>query len=145
MRPDYILKVWLSTLVITPVLLRLVSDFFSDEGIRIDSGGLAFIALAIVYGLVCSIPSFLIVSICSVFIKNRIANDINLKLVLWLTGIFCLLVTIYLLFGSDPHDTDGRRTALILAVSYFISYSFFSYVYTIGATHKSRPDADQPT
>jgi len=72
MRRNYLYKVWGSTIVAAPILMMLATAMIAaKQGSGFDAGAFGFIAFAIGYGLVLSLPTFLIVYFIN-FAVNKI-------------------------------------------------------------------------
>src|SRR4051812_29777647 len=114
---SYVLKVWGSTIVGAPVLIMFASAIASAiQGSVLDAGAFDFIAFAIGYGLVLSIPTFLIVYFLFPVLSKRVESSVNLKLSLLIIGVICVLTTFYLLYGGDAYNINGNYAALTLSI-----------------------------
>jgi multisubunit Na+/H+ antiporter MnhC subunit len=135
---NYLFKVWGSTIIAAPVLIMLLtSQIMTKQGNGLDSGAFEFIAFSIGYGLLLSIPTFLIIYFLFPQINKRFDNPIHLKIILTAIGISCILITFYLLYGSDAYNFNGNYAALTFSIVYSICLTFFSFIYPLQSNQHS--------
>ena len=115
----YSLKVWLTALLLSPVLYWLVETNFISPLKTSFEGMIGFFGLSILYGLLLSIPSFLFLTF-SCFFVNMLAqiNAAKKRLITLIAFIFVIL-PFYLLFSRDDTSTLIKDD-LPLASSYSV-------------------------
>lgn len=114
----YSLKVWLTAVLLSPLLSVILFEPFDDHNSTDIKGALFFILLSIPYGLVLSIPSWLLLWI-SVWLVNRLStSSIKKKWMLSIIGLVLSLLPFYLIFGHD--DNPVGEGAIEWAVAYCI-------------------------
>lgn len=132
MKRKYLFKVWASTIIAAPILIMLLTSIIiSKQGSGLDSGALGFIAFSIGYGLLLSIPTFLIIYFLFPQLNKRIDNLIHLKIILTIIGVTCILLTFYLLYGSNAYNLNGNYAALTFSIVYTVCLTIFSFIYPI--------------
>jgi len=130
MKRNYLFKVWASTIIAAPILIMLLTSIImSKPGSGVDSGAFGFIAFSIGYGLLLSIPTFLIIYFLYPQLNKRIDNSIHLKIILTVIGVACILLTFYLLYGSDAYNLNGNYAALTFSIVYTVCLTIFSFIY----------------
>ncbi|HQZ50376.1 MAG: hypothetical protein KA968_13480 [Chitinophagaceae bacterium] len=132
MKRNYLFKVWGSTIIAAPVLIMLLTSLImAKQGNGLDGGAFGFIAFSIGYGLLLSIPTFLIIYFLFPQINKRFDNPIHIKLILAAIGIGCILLTFYFLYGSDAYDLNGNYAALTFSIVYTVCLTSFSFIYPL--------------
>ena len=135
---NYLFKVWCSTIIAAPVLIMVLpSLLMAKQGNGLDNGAFGFIAFSIGYGFLLSIPTFLIIYFLFPQINKRFGNPIHLKMILTVIGIGCVLITFYLLYGSDAYDLDGNYAALTFSIVYTVCLTIFSFIYPLQSNKHS--------
>jgi putative effector of murein hydrolase len=112
-------------------MMLLTALIMAKQGNKLDAGAFGFIALAVGYGLLLSIPTFLIIYFLFPRLYKRLDRPFHLKLILTLIGIVCILLTFYLLYGSDAYNPNGDYAALTFSTAYAICLTIFSLIYPI--------------
>jgi hypothetical protein len=111
------LKVWLTSVIVSPALY-LFYDAFRVHSKTNFEGGLGFLLLSILYGIIISLPSWIILwfSTFSLFQLNysTLVNKIWLSII----GTGLTILPFLLLFGSD--DPITYVTTVPWALSYNI-------------------------
>ena len=132
MRRKYVLKVWISTILFAPILFMLITAIVAaskDSGI--DAGAFGFIFFAMAYGLVLSLPTFILIYLLFPVIYKKIESTLKLKLVILLIGLVCILTTFYLLYGPDAYNLNENYAALTFSILYSTCLTIFSFVYKV--------------
>jgi drug/metabolite transporter (DMT)-like permease len=130
MRRNYLYKVWGSTIVAAPILMMLATAMIAaKQGSGFDAGAFGFIAFAIGYGLVLSLPTFLIVYFIFPVLSKKPQRPLKLKVSMLLIGVACVLATFYLLYSGDAYNPNGNYAALTFSVAYSICLVVFSFTY----------------
>jgi len=127
MRRNYIFKVWGSTLVISPVVTMLASIFIKG----VSAGVFAFIAVAIAYGVLLSLPTLTLVYLLFPILRRRIQKPHQFKTILLTIGIMGILVTFYFLYGRDGFDLNGDYAGLTFSIVYSVCLIIFGLVYSL--------------
>ena len=131
-RRNYILKVWVSTILGAPILMMfLTTIIMSKQGNKFDNGGFGFITFSVGYGLLLSIPTFLI----SYFLFNQLCKwfqrSFHLKLSLIVIGVVCILFTFFLLYGTDEYNLKANYAALTFSIAYTFCLTIFGLIFPI--------------
>jgi surface polysaccharide O-acyltransferase-like enzyme len=143
MKQNYILKVWGSSVLAAPVLMMIITAVLATkQGSTFDAGALGFIAFALCYGFILSLPAILIVYLLFPFLRKKIANNIKLKLSVILIGVACVLATFYFLYGGDGYNLDGNYAALTFSAAYSICLVVFSLIYPV-ADKEAQPTTNK--
>lgn len=138
MKRNYLFKVWGSTIISAPVLVMLLTSLImAKQGNVLDGGAFGFIAFSIGYGLLLSMPTFLIIYFLFPQLNKRFNNPIYLKIILTAIGIGCILLTFYLLYGSDAYDLNGNYAALTSSIVYTLCLTIFSFIYPLQSNQHS--------
>lgn len=112
----YFIKVWATTILLTPFVLLVSGSLVRWEIPNPDFFGISFMT---VVGLIASIPTFVIIGIVLIY-RNLITYSIRLVLsVITVSGIF---LTWYFLGGFDINDFT---TPLFYAVVMLSSVWFY--------------------
>jgi hypothetical protein len=129
---NYILKVWGLTILCAPIFIMLLTKIImANQGNKLDSGAFGFIAFSFGYGLVFSIPTFLIIYFLFSQFSKRIHSAFLLKLSLIGIGIVCLLCTFYLLYGNEAYELNGNYAALTFSIAYTFCLTFFGLILSV--------------
>ncbi|HEY4328004.1 MAG TPA: hypothetical protein VGN20_28730 [Mucilaginibacter sp.] len=102
----YSLKVWLTGVILSPVLFTAI-DIIIHRNIYYDyQNALGFIGYSIVYGLILSIPSWLLLWLAIIIVsKWGVAIELK-KVALTVAGAVLSLLPFYLLFHNDDKSSD---------------------------------------
>lgn len=131
MKQNYILKVWGSTIIAAPFLMMLATAIIAaKKGSGFDAGAFGFIAFAIGYGFVLSLPTFLFLYFLFPILRKRITTILKLKVTALLIGVACVLTTFFLLYEGDSYNLNENYAALTFSVAYSICLAVFSFIYS---------------
>jgi len=112
----YSLKVWLTSVVFSPVLFILADTLVHPRQNSGLKGSLGFIAYSIPYGLVLSIPCWLFLFLTAGSLIYRSFKMINKMLSLSSLGIILSISPFYLMFRGDDEGFD--LYSLLWSLSY---------------------------
>jgi len=131
-RRNYIFKVWCSTIIGAPILMMILTAIImAKQGNKLDSGAFGFIAFSIGYGFLLSIPTLLITYFLFPELSKRFQKAFHLKLILILIGVACILLTFYLLYGSDAYNINGNYAALTFSITYTFCLTIFGLIFPV--------------
>lgn len=102
----YSLKVWLTSVVFSPVLFFICDSMLHSNDLGNLSGALGFIGYSITYGLVISIPSWLILFLFSGSLVNRQLKLHYKRILITAVSIVLSILPFYLLFRGDDNGFD---------------------------------------
>ena len=132
MKRNYIFKVWGSTIAAAPVLMMLATAIIAaKQGSGFDAGVFGFIVFSIGYGLVLSLPTFLIIYLLFPVLRKKFGSSVKLKLSTLLIGVACVLATFYFLYHGEGYNLNENYAALTFSVAYSICLIVFSFVYSV--------------
>jgi hypothetical protein len=129
MNSTYLLKLWLSTIAATPVLLILVT-FISSDDLDFDSGIITFYFVLVLYGLLFSIPAVLVVSLLSFFLRKSL-KDSALRTFYIFTSLISMTLTFWLVYSTASNDNSEYYRGFTLTAVYGISIVFFGIIYRL--------------
>ena len=115
----YSLKVWLSSIVVSPILYYTWTYNYSNDFAAGNFFG--FWALSIIYGLILSLPCYALFLIAIFYLSTRISGATGKKIGLGLLAALLIMALIYLIFGHD--DKVFLEPTIRLAVCYILSVS----------------------
>lgn len=115
----YSLKVWLTSIVVSPVLYYAWIYNYSEDFAAGNFFG--FWTLSIIYGLILSSPCYGLFLIAIFYLSTRISGATGKKIGSGLLAAFLITALIYLLFGHD--DKVFLESTIKLAVCYILSVS----------------------
>ena len=121
----YIIKLWLSTMVVTPVAFVILNFLFDPDTIDLYSA-VQMIFFIIFFGLIMSIPTLLFVDLVSVLVAKKFKEPAALKTATILLSIFGVVVSFVLIYDSS---SDQLIWGLILAFLYIFFIVFFGLIY----------------
>ncbi|AMR30739.1 hypothetical protein A0256_04535 [Mucilaginibacter sp. PAMC 26640] len=110
----YSLKVWLTSIIISPILFLLI-DLFTKHNQTNLEGGVLFIILSTLYGLVLSSISWLLFWLWSYFLLKLSISLIAFKTVLSFFGS-ALTILPFVLFSRDHGFPDA--STIMWALNY---------------------------
>ena len=143
MKQNYILKVWGSTIIAAPILMMLATAIITGKkGIGFDAGAFGFIAFALGYGFVLSLPTFLLLYLLFPVLRKRITSTLKLKVSAILVGVACVLTTFFLLYGREAYNLTGNFAALTFSVAYSICLAVFSFIYSPSSSSPKSNEMD---
>jgi hypothetical protein len=113
---NYGLKVWLTSVVVSPILYILIEVIINPGYFESVPSRMAFIVFSIPYGLILSIPSCLLL-LASIYVFNRMSLPISTsKIWLSITGIILTLIPFVIMYHS--YDIERRPAVIPWAISY---------------------------
>ncbi|MGF7039102.1 hypothetical protein M2273_002354 [Mucilaginibacter lappiensis] len=113
---NYCLKVWLTSVVVSPILYILIEVIINSGYFESIPSEIAFILFSILYGLILSIPSCLLL-LGSLYVLNRMNLSISTsKIWLSITGIILTLIPFVIMYHS--YDIERRPAIIPWAISY---------------------------
>ena len=115
----------------SPVVTMLASIFIKG----VSAGVLAFIIVAIGYGVLLSLPTLTLVYLLFPVLRRRIEKPRRFKTILLMIGIVGILVTFYFLYGRDGFDLNGNYAGLTFSIVYSICLITFGLVYSREGTN----------
>lgn len=137
-KQDYVFKVWILTIVSAPIAVVVETMYFlGTNGYTLGIEAIGFILVGVLFGLVLSIPAFLIVHYLYQVLRRKMKNPFVLKGVLWLVGICCILVTLFISYGLDAYDRNDNNEGITFSLIYSLCLTIFIIVCPIiskGAT-----------
>jgi len=123
----YSIKIWLTSVVISPVVF-IVGDCLTHPNNRIGLYGcLGFIGYSLAYGLVLSIPCWLILFLMAGSLVNRNLNMVYKKLLISIIGVALSILPFYLLFRNDDNGFDLYTFIWSLSYCSFIIVGVWFY------------------
>ena len=106
----YSLKVWLTAVFITPLLLKLFWMIINE------SSGSNAVGALIIFGGILSIPSVLLLFLTSLILISKAITVTSMKLILSLAGIILAYLPVWIL--------NGRQFALdSFMLNFFVGYT----------------------
>jgi len=133
-RRNYIFKVWGSTIIGAPILMMILTAIIiAKQGSKLDSGAFGFIAFSVGYGFLLSIPTLLITYLLFPELSKTFQKAFHLKIILILISVACILLTFYLLYGSDAYNINGNYAALTFSIAYTFCLTMFGLIFPLRA------------
>lgn len=113
----YPLFLWLTTLAISPVLLAIAEGIYEGSVINL-TGTLSLFPLFILFGLLFSIPCFVVVYILFKLLSGKMRSLFWLKMVVNIFCVICIWLTFRIIEGSMvPGLTVAYSAGVVLASS----------------------------
>jgi hypothetical protein len=130
MNSNYLFKIWLSTITVTPLLFIIVT-IVGISGSHLDSETAGFYLFSLLYGIIFSVPTLIVFLLLSFFLDNKIKNTTGLKIYYLSISLICMIITIRILFGNNSYNLNGYFGGLAFTVLYGISIIGFGLIYKI--------------
>lgn len=118
----YILKVWICTCLVAPVVLLLVLGFMGFENISDLKYFTTMCLIMFIFGLILSIPTFIIL-----FLLKLLDLSINPKYILNIVAIIGILIS----FGIFDNSIFDDIVGYVYIVVYSIIISFFIWLFKL--------------
>jgi hypothetical protein len=116
----YSLKVWGVSIIVSPVVYYAWTKNYSEA---FEPGNFfGFWAFSLIYGLVLSLPCYILFLFANYYVGSRNWSDLGKKMGLGVWGTLLILALIYLIFGHD--DNIFLPSTIKMAVSYILSANF---------------------
>jgi len=129
----YSLKVWLTSVILSPILYVLVDSVLNPKYISGLLGIFGFISYSIPYGLMLSIPSWGLLWISCIFINKRTATVRLKKIILSIIGAILSLLPFYLLFHLD--DDNAHEDVITWSICYSVIIIAGVWFYKLSLNH----------
>lgn len=130
----YATKVWLTSVLISPLVYFLISRTLDLRKLQIEAVGLeGFILFSIIAGLLFSLPSWTVFFFVVKFINKQPNSIIVKKTIIGLTGILLTFIPFYLVFFKDNFEPQ-LNFHLKLLTSYSLTIIIGILIYQL------RPD-----
>jgi len=110
---SYTLKVWLTSIVIGPVLHLLINCFTATKMGYAQIGivsSLYFILMSIPFGIILSIPSFLLLWLSVYLLKKFDIDPLVSKISLSIISVILSAFAFFIVFGQDDPSTYKETT-----------------------------------
>jgi len=102
----YTIKVWLTSVVLSPIAFIIADNLFHSNNRIGLYGSLGFIGYSIPYGLVITIPCWLILFLSAGSLVNRKLKMIYKKSIISVVGVALSILPFFLLFRGDDNGFD---------------------------------------
>ncbi|MFM7014986.1 MAG: hypothetical protein ACKOX3_01545 [Bacteroidota bacterium] len=98
---NYILKVWMATIITTPILISAITmvDLWVNKK-TIDAGIIEFTILFIGLGALISLPSYILLALFFNVTQKKL-NKVQLKLMMIVLGSLCIIFESIYFFGLN--------------------------------------------
>ena len=113
----YSLKVWLTSVVLSPMLFLLIDSFTKHSQTNLE-GGIGFILFSILYGLIISLLSWLLLWLSCYYLLRLSITQLTFKLILSFISSVLTALPFLLLFSRDDGFPDAFT--IIWTLSYSI-------------------------
>jgi hypothetical protein len=113
----YSLKVWLTSVVLSPMLCLLIDSFTKHSQTNLE-GGIGFILFSILYGLILSALSWLLLWGFSYLLLQFSITTVTRKVILSFISSFLTIIPFLLLFSRDDGFPDAFT--IIWTLSYAV-------------------------
>jgi hypothetical protein len=124
----YLFKVWVTTIIIAPVLLMLLTWLSTSE---LDTGATSFVVFSIVWGFMFSLPTLILCYFLYPILSKNIKSAIRFKLIIILISFFGMAITVYFLFGPDSYNLKQFYGGLTISILYGICILTFGLLYRV--------------
>jgi hypothetical protein len=118
----YLLKAWLLIIMVTPLLLPITTIFYGRTNWHLYP---IFCFFGILYGLVFSLPTFILCCLIYQLIITRLTSTYLIKSLITSLALIGMLTTIYLWYGSLGYSRGNNYMSLSLSVMYSITTIVF--------------------
>ena len=137
----YALKVWLTTLLLTPALRIIIAIAFNLPTLQVSLSYREYYLMAIYVGLVCSLPGLILLWIFTVLINRKLATMRDKKLYITLFVFIETLVTFYCVFWLP----DTLKGNIIMTIPYCIIATAAIWFYQLKPVIDTRSLPDKQT
>ena len=127
----YPLKVWLTTLICSPIIFGIVTTIKTYP--NFDSGIFGIMGFICLYSLVISIPTFAIYF--WVFKKIKAGPTLKTKIPLSIIAITGMLLSILIMFGKSSYDLHSAYSGLTFSSLYVVTILAASFIFKIPRPH----------
>lgn len=131
----YILKIWISTIVIAPIIIALFLKF-SDSYAFTSSSAIEIFIMMTFLGFFFSIPVMLLFSLVHGFLRKRQLPEILKICILCLIAVFGVYTAFYI-SGIAPFD----KKAFIYPAIYAIVISLSTIVYSKWTSFRTKSES----
>ena len=112
----YTLKIWLTTILLTPALRILIAITFKLPTLQVSLSYSEYYLMAIYIGLICSLPGLISLWIFTIWINRRLIVIYDKKLYITLFVFLETLITFYCVFWLP----DTLKGNIIMTFPYCI-------------------------
>jgi len=113
----YSLKIWLSSVVVAPILYYVWTYNYSETFAAGNFFG--FWALSIIYGLILSLPCYALFMLASFYLRSKGSRVLGKKIGLGLWAALLIIALTYVIFGHD--DKVFLESTIKLAACHILS------------------------
>jgi hypothetical protein len=131
MNKSYLFKVWGMSIVTAPLIFAIATLIITVKNAESFSDFLGFILISIGYGIILSIPAFLICYFSFIKLYKTIKSSVKLKIILIMIGVISMLLTFYLLYGSQGYNPKQNFAGITFSIGYGICIIFFGLIFKI--------------
>jgi hypothetical protein len=133
MNIGYIIKLWLSVIIVTPVFILIPLSF--SMGIYL---------YAVIFGAALSFPFFIVMMLLSLFIDNYIKDRVILKACYIILSLIGMTATLYITLGRKFSLGGGGGGFGDFLIWYGISILIFGLIYKV-KTETEVPKEEEST
>ena len=138
MNKYYPLQLWLTSIAIAPVLFFIIG-FINSPNLNGESGAFAMLLMFVFFGLLYSLPVFIITYIIYKLTIHRTQNTLFAKVILNVVSVVGVWVTFMIIQGVDSFNWKGNRSGLVFSLIYSASIFISSTLYRIRKHQGEQP------
>ena len=131
MNKSYLFRVWGMTIITAPIIFAIATLIITFKDSQSVSDFLGFIIVSIGYGIVLSIPAFLICYFLFIKLYKTIKSSIKLKMILIIIGVISMLLTFYLLYGPQGYNPKENFAGITFSIGYGVCIILFGLLFEI--------------
>ena len=125
----YILRVWLLTILIAPVLF-IILMIIRNPGLEVQPAIAEFYLLSVVFSASFSMPTLIVILLLS-FFEFKVKDPRKLKTYFILISVICTAITMRIIFGSEGFNTNNNVGGLTIAMIYGVPIIVFGLIFKI--------------
>jgi hypothetical protein len=129
MNIGYILKLWFSVIIVTPVFILISLSF-----------NLELYLYAVIFGAALSFPFLIVMMLLSLFIDNYIKDPVALKGCYIVVSLIGMSITLYITLGGNISVGDGGFGDFLMW--YGISIFLFGMIYKVKTVSDESKEGD---
>jgi len=131
MNKNYLFKVWGMTIITGPIIFAITTFIITFKHSQFNSGIFGFIAFSIGYGILLSIPTFLICYFSFSKLYRTIKSSFKVKVILIIIALVSMLSTFYFLLGPEAYNIKQDFAGITFSIEYGFCIIIFGLIFNI--------------
>ncbi len=125
MNRDYLIRVWLTTIITAPIIFMLLSAVLAFKTSQADPDTFYFVLFSMLFGFILSIPTLLICILLFSVLEKKLKNPLEFKAAILLVASLGMFLTFFILYGPKYYIPAGLRFSILYGICILLAGFFY--------------------